>query len=314
MKSEFYYPSKNGVTEIHALEWKPESEVKWILQISHGMVEYINRYDRFARFLCDKGVYVVGNDHLGHGKSVQAPSELGYFAPKGGNEILLEDMNTLRVKTMKKYPQVPYFLLGHSMGSTLARQYLLTQGRCLSGMILTGLVADRPDILLRTGQILCRVIGKLKGDHYRSKLVNNMAFGGYNKTYKKPKTRADWVTSDPQKLEEYINDPLCSFMFTVSAYDAVFEGVRLLKNKDDEKLLPKNVPILLSSGEQDPVGDFGRGVRKIWEDYYQSDMEDVRLKLYKGDRHEILNEVNYQEVYEDLAHWMEEIAKPFMRN
>ena len=312
MKNEFYYPSSNGVTEIHVIEWIPEGTVKWILQVSHGMVEYIDRYDEFASFLCKQGVYVVGNDHLGHGKSVQSKSELGYFAPKKGNQILLEDINRLRVRTMKKYPHLPYFLLGHSMGSTLARQYLLTQGRCLKGMILTGLVADQPTVLLKFGQVLCRILGKIRGDHYRSKLVDNLAFGSYNKSFKHPQTRADWITSDPVALEKYVNDPLCSFTFTVSAYDALFDGVLAVKNKVDGKLLPINVPLFLASGDQDPVGGFGKGVRKIWEDYYQSDMEDVRLKIYQGDRHEILGEVNRQEVFEDLFQWMQEISDSFM--
>ena len=142
MRDEFYFPSKDGNTEIHTMEWKPEGEVKAALQICHGMMEYIRRYDEFAEFLCGQGYYVVGNDHLGHGKSVQAKTEYGFFNEKYGNACLLGDMHTLRLRTAKKYPDVPYFMLGHSMGSSLLRQYIQMYGNGLSGAVLMGTVAD----------------------------------------------------------------------------------------------------------------------------------------------------------------------------
>ena len=142
MRDEFYFPSKDGNTEIHTIEWKPEGKVRAVLQICHGMVEYIRRYDEFAQFLCGKGYYVVGNDHLGHGKSVQAKSEYGFFNEKYGNACVIGDMHTLRQRTENKYPGVPYFMLGHSMGSSLLRQYIQMYGNGLSGAVLVGTVAD----------------------------------------------------------------------------------------------------------------------------------------------------------------------------
>ena len=147
MRDEFYFPSKDGNTEIHTIEWKPEKEVKAVLQICHGMVEYIGRYDEFAQFLCDKGYYVVGNDHLGHGKSVQAKSEYGFFNEKYGNVCVLGDIHTLRQRTEKKYPDVPYFMMGHSMGSSLLRQYIQMYGKGLDGAVLMGTVADHKKAL-----------------------------------------------------------------------------------------------------------------------------------------------------------------------
>ena len=218
MKSEFYFPSKDGNTEIHTIEWKPEGEVKAVLQMCHGMVEYIDRYDEFAQYLCGQGFYVVGNDHLGHGKSIQSKTEYGFFHEKYGNACVLADIHTLRQRTMKKYPEVPYFMLGHSMGSILLRQYIQTYGTGLAGALLIGVVAEQPQVSLRFGQCLCRMIALVRGWHYRSKLVDKVVTGSFNKKYKPARTRADWVTGDLDKLDAYVADPLCSFVFTVNAY------------------------------------------------------------------------------------------------
>ena len=156
MRDEFYFPSKDGNTEIHSIEWKPEGKPKAILQISHGMMEYVGRYDGFAQYLCERGWYVVGNDHLGHGKSVQSKSEYGFFNEKYGNVCVLGDMHTLRQRTARKYPDVPYFMLGHSMGSSLMRQYIQMYGNGLAGVILMGTVSDHAKAELLFGKRLCR--------------------------------------------------------------------------------------------------------------------------------------------------------------
>lgn len=241
MRDEFYFPSKDGNTEIHTIEWKPEGEVKAVLQICHGMVEYIKRYDEFAEFLCGKGFYVVGNDHLGHGKSVQAKSEYGFFSEKYGNACVIGDIHTLRQRTMKKYPNVPYFMLGHSMGSSLLRQYIQMYGKGLSGAIIMG---------------------------------------------------------------AYVSDPLCSFVFTVNAYYSMFSGMISMQRKEGVYMIPKNLPILFAAGSEDPVGNFGKGVRKIYEKYRAAGIRDVSLQLYTGDRHEILNESDREQVYDDLFEWL----------
>ena len=263
MRDEFYFPSKDGNTEIHTMEWKPEGEVKAVVQLCHGMVEYIKRYDEFAEFLCSHGYYVVGNDHLGHGKSVQSKSEYGFFNEKYANACLIGDMHTLRQRTAKKYPDVPYFMLGHSMGSSLLRQYVQMYGNGLAGAIFMGVVADKPYHTLVSGRRLCRFMAAFRGWHYRSRLVDRMAVGAFNKKYRHPQTRADWVTSDPQRLEEYVSDPLCSFMFTVNAYYGMFTGMMAMEKKESIYMIPKSLPILFTAGADDPVGNFGKGVRKV---------------------------------------------------
>lgn len=304
MKDEFYFPSKDGNTEIHTIEWKPEGEVKAVLQMAHGMVEYIDRYDEFAGYLCERGIYVVGNDHLGHGKSVQSKSEYGYFHKKNGNACLLADMHTLRNRTMKKYPNVPYFMLGHSMGSILMRQYIQMYGNGLAGTILLGVVSTRKRVETNAGRMLCKGIALAKGGHYRSKLVDKLVTGSFNKKFKPVLTRADWVTSDITQREKYVNDPLCSFVFTVNAYYHMFSGLQQISKKESAFMIPKNLPILLAAGSDDPVGNFGKGVRRIYECYKKAGIEDVTMRLYAGDRHELLNETDRQQVYVDLYEWM----------
>ncbi|HJC80330.1 alpha/beta fold hydrolase [[Ruminococcus] torques] len=305
MRDEFYFPSKDGNTEIHTIEWKPVGEVRAVLQICHGMVEYIRRYDEFAQFLCGEGYYVVGNDHLGHGKSIQAKSEYGFFNEKYGNACVLGDMHTLRQRTEKKYPGVPYFMLGHSMGSSLLRQYIQMYGNGLSGAVLMGTVADHKKAALLFGKRLCRVMAAFRGWHYRSKMVDNLVLGAYNKKFKPARTRADWITSDNENLDMYVADPLCSFMSTVNAYYNVFSGMIGIQRKESVYMIPKGLPVLFVSGADDPVGEFGKGVRKIYEKYRAAGIRDVTLRLYTGDRHEILNETDRDQVYKDLLGWFE---------
>lgn len=305
MRDEFYFPSKDGNTEIHTIEWKPVGEVRAVLQICHGMVEYIRRYDEFAQFLCGEGYYVVGNDHLGHGKSIQAKSEYGFFNEKYGNACVLGDMHTLRQRTEKKYPGVPYFMLGHSMGSSLLRQYIQMYGNGLSGAVLMGTVADHKKAVLLFGKRLCRVMAAFRGWHYRSKMIDNLVLGAYNKKFKPARTRADWITSDNENLDMYVADPLCSFMSTVNAYYNVFSGMIGIQRKESVYMIPKGLPVLFVSGADDPVGEFGKGVRKIYEKYRAAGIRDVTLRLYTGDRHEILNETDRDQVYKDLLGWFE---------
>lgn len=304
MKDEFYFPSKDGNTEIHTIEWKPEGEVKAVLQMSHGMVEYIDRYDEFARYLCGHGFYVVGNDHLGHGKSVQSKSEYGFFHEKYGNACVLGDMHTLRQRTAKKYPGVPYFMLGHSMGSIMLRQYIQLYGNGLAGAILLGVVAEQPREVLRMGRRMCRTLAAVKGWHYKSRAIEEMVVGSFNKEYKPARTRADWITSDQERLDAYVADPLCSFRFTINAYYHMFGGMLQMEKKESVFMIPKTLPVLMAAGAEDPVGKYGKGVRKVFEKYKAAGIQDVTLRLYAGDRHELLNETDRKQVFQDLYEWM----------
>ena len=308
MKKEFNYPSRDGVTQIHGIMWMPEGEVKAVLQICHGMVEYIDRYDEFARFLAEQGYCVVGHDHLGHGKSIQSEEYYGHFHETKGNQYVIGDIHRLRQMAMKKYPEVPYFMLGHSMGSYLLRQYLTMYGNGLAGAIIMGTGYMGP-VILGAGKCVCRAIAAVKGWKYRSALINNIGFGGFNRKFEPCDSPNTWVTSDEAIRSKYENDPLCGFTFTVNGYYQMFTGMQVLTKRKNMEKVPKDLPVFFVSGEDDPVGNFGKSVRKICRKYIDSGMKDVSIKLYPGDRHEILNETDRQQVYEDLYRWMEKKRK-----
>ena len=305
MRKEFYYPSRDKVTQIHGVEWIPEGEVKAVLQICHGMVEYVERYDGFASYLTDRGYYVVGHDHLGHGQSIQSEAEYGFFHETHGNQYVIGDIHRLREKTMKKYPDVPYFMLGHSMGSFLLRKYLTLYGNGLSGAIIMG-TGHKSAAILTLGQLVCRVIATFKGWKYRSNLVNNLGMGGFNKKFEPSDSKKEWVTSDTDIRKAYESDPLCSFIFTVNGYYHMFAGMKTLTKKVNMDRVPKELPVFFVAGADDPVGDFGKGVQKVYHKYIDAGMKDVQIKLYPGDRHEILNETDREQVMLDLYQWLEE--------
>lgn len=304
MKQEFYYPSKDGRTKIHAIEWIPEGEVSAVLQICHGMVEYIDRYDEFARFLNENGYYVVGHDHLGHGQSVVSEDKLGFFHESKGNACVIEDIHYLRKFTQKKYPDVPYFMLGHSMGSFLLRQYIGLYGNGLAGAIVMG-TGSKSDFILAVGKLVCRISAFVKGWEYRSNLVNSMAFGGFNKKFAHETTGSNWLSRNPVNAQNYAKDPLCNFVFTVNAYYQMFCGIQAVNRQERNEKVPKTLPIFFVAGREDPVGNFGKSVENIYKNYKSCGIQDVSIKLYEKDRHEILNEVDRRIVFEDLLRWME---------
>ncbi len=304
MRKEFYYLSRDGKTQIHAVEWIPEGRVSGVLQLCHGMVEYIERYNEFAEYMCEHGYYVIGHDHLGHGKSVNSEADYGYFPEKDGNRFVIGDIQQLRVMTEKKYPDTPYLMLGHSMGSFLLRQYLTMYGEGLAGVVIMG-TGYQPLIILKAGQMICRIAALFKGWRYRSKFVDNLSFGGFNKKFEPSETSRDWVTSDKELRQKYVEDPLCMFRFTLGGYYQMFEGMKVLVKKEYFSHIPKDLPVLFTAGSDDPVGAFGKNVKKVYRQFKAAGMQKVAIKLYAGGRHEVLNETNRTQVYEDLYQWCE---------
>lgn len=302
MKKEFTYLSRDGVTRIHATAWIPKENPRAILQLCHGMQERIARYHEFAEFLCQNGFYVTGNDHLGHGQSIQNEKEYGYFSPNG-NECLIGDLHTLRKKTQDHYPALPYFMLGHSMGSFLIRQYAMLHGNDLSGVIIVG-TGSKPDLLLPVGRLLCRGMAAVLGWHYCSKLIDYMACGAFNKQFEPARTSSDWLTKDRQIVDTFLADPLCGHPFTVNAYYHMFRSIQFIQKKENIERLPKDLPLLLISGSCDPVGSNGKGVKQVFRAFQAAGIKDVQMQLYEDDRHEILNETDRDTVYHDLLNWM----------
>lgn len=307
MKEKFTLQSSNHSTILHGYIWKPEKEQpKAIVQLVHGMVEYIERYDDFANYLTKKGYLVIGYDHLGHGASVQDESYLGYFAKEEGHNILVQDMRRLLKATQKKYDRIPYFLMGHSMGSFLVRRYLIAYpDHRLQGAIIMG-TGKQPYVVASFGVWLTERMKRYKGDRYRSQWIDSLAFGAYNRKFKSPRTDKDWLSRDEEQVDRYREHPWCNFTFTVSAYQDLFRTLCEIEKKKALQRMDKTLPIFFVSGAQDPVGSFGKGVIKVYQQYKTIGMTDIAYKLYPLDRHEILNELDREQVYSDLYEWLEE--------
>ncbi len=308
LKQDFTFMSGDGKSKIHAVLWKPEGKgCLGVLQIIHGMVEYIDRYDDFARFMAEKGFVVVGNDHLGHGATAASKSEYGFFHEKNGNAILLRDIHKLKKMTAKKYPELPYFILGHSMGSFLARQYLFhypSKGRPgIDGAIIMG-TGNQPMAALKLGQFLCRLQAAVFGWHHRSRLIDAMAFGGYHKHFRPCRTKYDWLTKDTKIVDAYAANERCTFRFTVNGYYNLFVSIEDASKMRNLRKMPKELPVLFVSGAEDPVGGYGKGVEQVYRWFQAAGIKDLKKILYGNDRHEILNETDRKTVYQDIYEWL----------
>lgn len=302
-KVEFYYDSADMITKIHAVKWVPDGEVKCILQIVHGMLEYIDRYDKFANAMADLGIIVSGNDHLGHGLSLINEENRGFFSENDGNKVVIDDINKLNNILKEEYPNVPYFILGHSMGSFLVRQYITIYNSDINGAIIIG-TGHQPYALLKAGLIITKLIATIKGWRYRSKFVNNLAIGNNNKKFEPSRTNVDWLSRDEKIVDEYIRDKKINFIFTLNSYYNMFKGMLTLYDDSNLKKMFKDLPIIILSGDQDPVGNFGKDIVMINEKYRNLGIKDVSHILYKEDRHEILNELDRKIVYKDIGDWI----------
>ena len=248
---------------------------------------------------------MIGHDHLGHGKTAAKPEEYGHFPEEYGNDYVIGDIHRVRRVGEKNYPDLPYFMLGHSMGSFLLRQYLTMYADGLAGAIIMG-TGEHSMAELNMGQKLCKGLAAARGWHYHSPLVHKMSVGNYNRKFHPAVTATDWISSDLDVRRKYEKDPLCSFQFTVGGYYQMFEGMKVLARKESIEKISKDLPIFFVSGADDPVGDFGKAVQKVYDKYKNAGFEKVEMKLYQDDRHEILNETDRSQVFEDLYLWMEE--------
>lgn len=301
----FGFLSADGKTDIHCVKWIPEGgRIRGVLQIVHGMVEFIERYGDFAEFLCGKGYMVAGHDHLGHGESVPSQREWGFMDEDRGSDVLVADIHRLRLMMKEQYPDVPYFMLGHSMGSFLLRKYLFLHGEGLAGAIISG-TGSQEDSAVKTGRRVSAWLAKLHGWHYRSNFIQKMAFSGNDKAFPQEKLKNAWLCRDKEVVKAYNANPKCRFVFTVSGFYALFETIWEINRPENLEKMPKSLPMFFISGDKDPVGDMGKGVRKAFDTYKGIGMQEVSMKLYPEDRHEILNELDKGQVYEDVFQWLE---------
>lgn len=300
---EVYIPSTDGKNKLHVVIWEPNIQVIGVVQISHGMVEYIKRYDEFARYLNQYGILVVGNDHLGHGETTKTDDDWGYFCSDNMSETVVEDLYKITCFAKKNYPDVPYFLFGHSMGSFMARRYIMTYGNELDGVIISG-TGNQSGSVLKAGKIMVSLTKLFKGDRYRSRMLKNMFFSKFNARIPNVRTSNDWLTKDEAIVDKYNADKYCTYSFTVNGYRTLLEVLSFIQNENNIEKIPKNLPVFLIAGEEDPVGNYGKAVKNVYEIYEQAGIEDISIKLYKDDRHELINETDKEDIYEDIRGWM----------
>ena len=296
------FPSSDGKNTIHAELFIPsDKNILGVVQISHGMMDYIGRYRGMAEAFCEAGYALCGHDHLGHGDSVKTPDDYGFFASKGGYDFVIDDVKRMNDLIRKEFPGVPVVLLGHSMGSFIARLYAVDYEDSIDGLIIHGTAGPNP--ATGAGLLLVKILRAIKGERHRSRFVCSLADGGYNKGFDPAEGSGAWLTRDPSMVADRVGNPKNDFIFTLAGYEDLF---CFLGNCNDSKWFrefPAALPTLIVSGENDPVGGFGKGVRYVYDNLKKNGAY-VSLKLYPGARHELFMETNREEVFSDLIKWV----------
>lgn len=305
LDEELRYPSANGKDTIVAQIWRDDSITpRGIVQIVHGMNEYMGRYEGFARYLAQNGFVVCGNDITGHGKSKGADG-YGYFGDRDGNRVVVQDIHAMNEQITKRYPNLGVVMLGHSMGSFICRVYITKYGDSLKGIILSG--TSGPNPLAGVGSLISRAIMLLKGPKHPSPFLCNMAFGHYNDKYPEKRTKYDWISRDTGIVDQYAADEMCTYDFTAGGYHDLLKIVKEISAPDWAVHIPKDKPYLLFSGTMDPVGDYTKGVTVVYDRMKAAGVADITLKFYEGGHHEMLNDTEKDTVYQDVLSWINKI-------
>lgn len=304
IREKLEFTSANGVNTIRGfILRKSEGPYKAVVQFAHGMTEHYERYEEIMTLLAENGYVAVIHDHLGHKHSVEDKADLGYFAPKDGYKCVLSDMATIAGRMKKSFPQLKLFLLGHSMGSFYTRVFAAKYPYLVDGVLLSG--TSGPNPMIEPGLATISIMMKFKGERHRSKMVVKIMFGRYLDKIPNPKSTRDWLSRDEAYVQKYRKDEYCSFIFTLSGYKDLITIIKISNSEDCFKKTKKDIPYYMFSGDMDPVGDYGKGVREVYEAYKKVGVKDITLNLYEGGRHEMLNEINKTQVHADILNWLE---------
>lgn len=303
IKEKITFKNKDDI-KIYVHKWSPDNNPKGIVQIAHGMAERAIRYDYFARALVKEGFVVYANDHRGHGESASSIEELGYISDGDGFSDMVEDMKILTNIVKSENPDLPVILFSHSMGSFLAQHYIQLYGNEIDGLILSGTTGKQPPTV-DVGILLARSIMKLRGRKASGKLVDKLAFGTYNKRFKPNRTKFDWLSRDSKQVDKYIDDPYCGSLFPVSFFYDLFVGMKTIHRPEYLARVPKDLPIYIFGGQDDPVSNYGLGIIQLGGTYKYLGIRNITSRLYPGGRHEMLNEINRDEVIGDILDWIE---------
>ena len=302
---EYTYPSSDGIHTIYADIYEPrDRSPRAVVQLCHGMVDFVKRYEHLAMALVKNGIVFAGNNHLGHAKSSNTPQDLGFFADRDGYHHVLRDVHTMNRYLRQKYPNVPIVLMGHSMGSFIARLFIAKHPHAADGVIIHG--TGGPNPLTPLGHLVAGMIGLVCGNRHRSKTLRAITFSGYNSHYPKSEGPNAWLTRDLSIINECDGHPYSGFIFTVSAYRDLFRFLARSNSKSWFQSYPKGMPTLIMSGTEDPVGGYGKGVATVYKNLLLAGVSDVRLRMYEGGRHELFRDTCRQEVFRDITAFVEE--------
>ena len=306
--TNFTYPSSDGIHNICAHVYEPTMrDLRGVIQICHGVVDHVERYRALAEHFCSLGYVVAGNDHLGHGGSVSRPEDFGHFSDKGGLNFVISDIHLMNRQLRVRYRGLPIILLGHSMGSFLARLYAISYPHSIRGLIIHG--TSGPNPLVNFGKLLAGVNRLFCGARHRSQFIKKLAFSGYNSRFPKEEGEDAWLTREGSLVSDRHGDPRTEFTFTVTAYRELFRMLSESNSREWYKKFPKAMPTLVISGDEDPVGNYGKGPMTVYKKLLISGASSVELKLYGGARHELFNETNREEIFSDIAAWIAENVK-----
>ena len=294
--------STDSKNNLNVIIWETEKEPIGVLQIVHGMAEYIDRYDNFAKYMTEHGFNVIGHDHLGHGHSVSDEHDYGFFAEENGDKIIIEDMHSVTQYAREKWEELPNFILGHSMGSFCLRQYLTKYSNDVFGGIIMG-TGWIPSAAALLGKTIATNTCKSQGSHTVNPLLIKLTLEPYNKPFAPARTNCDWLSRDEKQVDLYVNDKLCGFDFTAGAYKDFFTILEKIAKNRQLIGMRKSLPILITSGSVDPVGG-KKACEKLNAQYKRCGIDDVTLKLWENDRHEILNELDKSDVYDYIYNWL----------
>lgn len=303
-REEFYFDSRDGENKIHAVRYTPENEkVRCVVQIVHGMAEHVGRYEALAECLTAQGFVVTAQDHLGHGKSVAEGGAFGYFCEQDPATVVVRDVHRLKKMTQTLYPGIPYVIIGHSMGSYILRSYICRYGSGIDGAIIMG-PGMSPVALVKLAKLIAGVEKLFCGSRHVSTFMDKLVFGKYNQRIANPRTGKDWLTRNDSCVDEYLADPLCGFTFTVNGFATLFELTDRIGKQENLNKIPKELPVYILYGDEDPVGEYGRGVERAYRLLQETGLTNLQMKQYPGDRHELINEPDRETVIKDICNWI----------
>lgn len=304
MKEQSFFLKTDDQAELFVRQWAKVPRPSAVLQLAHGMAEHSARYARFAHDSNEQGVIVFASDHRGHGHTGERAGLMGYFGPEDGFERVVNDLYVVNHWIQGKYPDLPIFLMGHSMGSFLARRYMQKFGRTIRGAILMG-SAGNPGPAAKVGKLIARL--QMRKDPTKpSAILDRLTMGGYNRSIKNTRTKFDWLTQDQAEVDKYLADPFCGIVCSSGFFYDLFTGLEQIHDPSLIENIPPDLPILVVSGEADPVGNNGKGIRQFVSQYEQCGLRAIKTILYPGARHELLNETNRDEVTGDIFTWLQE--------